>query len=224
VRIIDCQQGSQEWKMARLGLPTASQFGRVISAKTLKPLAGSETYLLELLAEWALGIMEDEGSGFMDRGHGLEASAIAAYELESGHDVTRVGFITNDAGTAGCSPDGLVGEDGGLEIKCPAAKTHIGYLLNQGDVGPYAPQMQGALWLTGRSWWDWRSWHPTLPAAAVHVERDERFIEALAQIVADFVGRLTVAEEDLVKLGVTPATIDEVAREDLTAAFADVLA
>lgn len=223
MKIIDCVQGTPAWKAARLGMPTASQFGRIMSAKTLKPLAGAETYALELLAEWALGVMEDEGSGFMERGHGLEESAIAAYELETGRDVTRIGFLTNDAGTIGCSPDGLVGEEGGLEIKCPAAKTHLAYLLAPGDVGPYAPQIQGALWLTGRAWWDWRSWHPTLPAAAVHVERDERFIAALAQIVEDFVGRLTVAKADLEKLGVTPFTT-ATAGEDLTAAFADVLA
>lgn len=203
----DVQQGSTEWKMLRLGLSTASQFGRIISGKTLKPLAGAEKYMNELLVEWSLGLMEGEDSDFMERGRAFEESAVAAYELEMDCDVQRVGFITNDAGTIGCSPDGLVGDDGGVEFKVPAAKTHIEYFLNVGDVGAYAPQVQGCLWIAEREWWDWRSWHPTLPPAKVRMARDERFIAALANALAEFNDRLADAKARILATGFVPVEL-----------------
>lgn len=205
------EQGSTEWKVLRLGMPTASQFHRIMSAKTLKPLAGADTYMNELLAEWALGIMEGEDNDFMARGKELEAQAVAWFELATGLETETVGFITNDAGTVGCSPDRLVGTHQGLEIKCPKATTHLGYLRNLGDVGPYMAQMQGALWLTGRKVWTWISYHPTLPAAVVTVDRDEKFIAALAHEVETFAGQLAAAKSDLLKRGVVPIAEQPVA-------------
>jgi len=209
VKILDVPQGSTAWKIARLGMPTASQFHRIMSPKTLKPLAGAETYLNELLAEWALGIMEGEDNDFMERGRELEADAVAWFELATGVECETVGFITNDAGTVGCSPDRLIGSDAGLEIKCPKATTHIGYLRTAGDVGPYLAQLQGALWVAERQRWTWVSYHPTLPAAVVTVERDEKFIAALASAVTDFADQLAAAKADLLRRGVVPVTPED---------------
>jgi hypothetical protein len=207
VKIIDCEQGSTEWKMARMGLPTASQFGRIIGKK-LTLVDGAWTYMNELLVEWALGYCEGEdASQYMERGREMEEQAVAFFELQSGLDTQKVGFITNDAGTVGCSPDRLVGDDGGLEVKCPAAKTHIGYLLSAGDVGPYAPQVQGALWITGREWWTWLSFHPTLPPAEVRMARDEKFIAALASALDEFNDRLADAKARILATGFVPAEL-----------------
>ena len=224
MKILDVVQGTTDWKMARMGLPTASQFGRIISAKTLKPLAGAETYMNELLVEWALGFCEGEdASQFMDRGREMEEDAVAFWELKTGLDTTKVGFITNDAGTMGCSPDRLVGDDGGLEVKCPAAKTHIGYLLNEGDVGPYAPQVQGALLISEREWWSWFSYHPTLPPAEVRMARDERFIAALASALDEFNDRLADAKSRILATGYVPVELQS-ARPEHGPIPSDILA
>lgn len=200
----DVAQGSTAWLEFRRGIPTASRFKDILSPFTLKPLAGSQKYLLSLLAEWALGVNVDEDvTQFMQRGTVLEDAAIGYYALEKDCDPLRPGILLRDDRLVGCSPDLLVGEDGGVEIKCPAATTHIGYLLDD-DPAQYRCQMQGALWITGRKWWDFLSYHPTLPPVLLHFERDEAFIKTLAEVVDDFVGRMLVAREGLLKKGVVP--------------------
>jgi hypothetical protein len=224
VIVHDVAQGSTEWKMARMGIPTASQFGRILSSKTLKPLAGAETYMLELLTESLLGFCEGEdGSQFMDRGREMEEEAVAWFELEKGVDATKVGFITNDEGTAGCSPDRLVGEDAGLEVKCPAAKTHLGYLLSQEIPADYIAQIQGGLYLTGRAHWDFCSYNPVLPPWCIRVERDETYITALASALGAFTARLADARARLLRLGVVPVLESSGNRDGLVKVVSDVL-
>jgi hypothetical protein len=219
---LDMAQGSPEWLEARRGIPTASRFKDILSPFTLKPLAGSQKYLLQLLAEWALGVNVDEDvTQFMQRGSALEDAAIGFYALERDCDPVRPGIVLRDDRLVGCSPDLLVGEDGGCEIKCPSAAVHIGYLLDD-DPAQYRCQMQGALWLTGRAWWDFLSYHPTLPPVLLHFERDEAFIKTLAEVVGDFVGRMLVAREDLRNKGVVPV-VSAPQANDLTAALAGVL-
>lgn len=183
---IDCVQGSPEWHEARLGIPTASQFHRVMTPKTMKLSSQAEGYACELLAEEMLGHALDDGaSGFMDRGTQLERSAFEFYEFNRDVHTERIGFITTDDGRAGCSPDRLVGDDGGLEIKCPSAKVHVSYMLSQ-DADAYRCQVQGALWITGRAWWDWLSYNPELAPVLIRFERDEMFIAKLAACVNQF--------------------------------------
>ena len=82
-----------------------------------------------------------------------------------------------------CKSDGLVGDDGGIEIKCPLPHNHIAY-LRAGDVpGKYIPQIQGCLWITGREWWDFMSYHPAMEDLIVRVYRDEAYIKKLADAV-----------------------------------------
>ena len=201
MRIIECNQGSPEWAAARLGIPTASQFHRIITAKTLKISESSNGYMCELLAERLLGmpVLEPSVSGFMERGSALEQSAVAFYELQRGVDTEPVGFVLRDDGRVGCSPDRLVGADGGLEIKCPAAAQHVAHLLEM----PlrFFPQIQGCLWLTGRKWWDLLSYHPTMPPALVRIDRDEEYIAALAAATETFLFRLERGWELLERLG-----------------------
>ena len=194
---LDFPQGSPEWHAARLGIPTASNFGRIITPGG-KPSATADAYMHELLAERMLGFpLNTESVDFMERGKALESQAIAFYELQRGVDTEAVGFYLTDDGRAGCSPDRLVGGEGGLEIKCPSPAIHVGYLLGGGISKKYRPQVQGALWITGRWWWDTLSYHPDLPPALVRVERDPDYITALEIAIAAFCDRLQAACEQL---------------------------
>ena len=88
-------------------------------------------------------------------------------------------MTTRIAAQCGVSPDGLVGADGGLEIKCPAPSTHVKYLRDGKLPVAYKQQVMGCLWITGRSWWDFVSYHESMPALLIRVERDEDYIKAL---------------------------------------------
>lgn len=198
---LDCAQGSDEWLQARLAIPTASQYHRIITPKTGKLSSQAEGYAYELLAEELLGHPIDESSSdFMTRGSALEKGAIDFYEFQNDVNTERVGFIMRDDRLTGCSPDRLVGEDGGIEIKCPSAKVHVGYMLGQ-DADAYRCQVQGALWITGRAWWDWLSYNPELAPVLIRFDRDEAFIAKLAATVDQFIGYLDECRLKLVAGG-----------------------
>src|SRR5262245_45091449 len=117
--IHDVVQGSTSWLQLRAGIPTASQFDQIITPSG-KPSKSAERYMLTLLAERLMGHPITENvSMWMKRGSEMEADAVAFYQLQTDSDTVPVGFITNDEGTIGASPDRLVGEEGLLEIKCP---------------------------------------------------------------------------------------------------------
>ena len=182
----DVEQGSAGWLKLRLGIPTASCFDQIITNKTMKPSSSADAYAYRLIAEQILGCpLDGASSGFMERGTILEESAVDFYELQRGCDTEKVGFVLRDDRRVGCSPDRLVGGDGLLEIKCPSAAVHIGYLLGDEGIG-YRAQTQGQLWLTGRAWVDTLSYNPGLPSALNRVERDEPFIAALDAAMTTF--------------------------------------
>lgn len=202
--VLDCKQGSPEWHFARLGIPTASQFGRILTPKTRKFSESSVGYIHELIAEWLIGIPGGgEGRGFMERGTNMEEWGRGYYELVRGVTVQTVGVCLRDDRMAAASPDGLVGDDGGMEIKVPSASKHVANLL--GAAEEHHAQVQGNLWITGRKWWDLVSYHPEIPPTIVHVERDEAYIEALDAAMSEFVPRLLAARERVVALGAVPA-------------------
>lgn len=187
----DVLQGTEQWKRLRLGVPTSSQFHRIVTPKGAASKS-QEAYRHELIAERLLG-EEIEGfeSKWMTRGKETEAEAIAYYELQRGVDVERIGFILNDAGTVGASPDGLVGEPGLAEIKVCKPSTHVGYLFQDGSAyADHAIQAQGQLWISEREWNDLVSYCPGLPAAIHRINRDEAFINALADEVGAFSEKL----------------------------------
>jgi len=194
--VVPCEQGSSEWVAARLGIPTASQYHRIVTPKTGKLSAGAHGYICELLAESMMGASLDPFvSEWMERGSDLEDSAIAKYEFDRDVDCTAVGFILHDTVMTGCSPDRLVGDDGGLEIKCPSPRVHVENMLGMSD--KYRVQCQGTMWITGRKWWDLMSFHPDMPNAIVRVERDEDYIAKLAAAVIDLTDNLQAAKETL---------------------------
>jgi hypothetical protein len=179
------EQGTPEWLEARMGIPTASEFDKLLTP-TGKPSTQGKAIAHRLVAEILTGRPQSTWNGNADteRGKELEPDAVAFYEMLHG-ETTKVGFITDDARTMGCSPDRLVGEDGLLEIKCPAAHTHVEYMLTGIDRG-YMPQLQGQLLVTGRKWVDWMSYHPEMQPVIVRVTRNEAYLELLSVALEQF--------------------------------------
>lgn len=194
MKILKVEQGSPEWEFARLGIPTASRFDSLLTPKTLKASTQAEKYLDELLAAYLLGQpLEWGSSGFMERGTEMEAEARKWYEFTYDVEVETVGFVTRDDGLVGGSPDGLVGADGILEIKCPGALKHVSYM--RGTHPDHRGQTQGYMSLTDRKWCDILSYHPDLPPVVFRTERDEAYLSALNPILTRFVERLEMAKK-----------------------------
>ena len=192
MRHIECAQGSLEWFRARAGIPTASEFDKILTPKTLRPSAQAEQYLHRLLAEWMTGqVFETETRVYaMDRGIELEAEALEFYELTTQEVTSPAGFCLSDEGTYGASPDRFAGADGLLEIKCPLASTHVGYLLRGEVPSEYLIQLQGQLLVTGRRWVDVLVYYPGLPPLLLRMEPDHEIREALIEALAGFCLRL----------------------------------
>ncbi len=179
-------QGSPEWMRARAGIPTSSAFDMIVTP-TGKLSTSAERYMHELLAERMLGRpLVKAITMAMAQGSQSEAEARSYYMALREQEVERVGFITNDEGTIGASPDGLVGEDGLLEIKCPQEGTHVRYLMTGQLEMTHKPQVQGQLMVTGRRWVDLLSYSPEMPHALIRIMRDEEYVALLAKHVGDF--------------------------------------
>lgn len=178
----DIEQGTDEWRRIRSGIPTASSFAKLLAKGAGKT---RNSYMIELAAEILTGeIVEGYSNADMDRGTALEPEARARYAFEHDAVVKQVGFIRN--GDKGCSPDGLIDASGMLEIKCPRATTHITTLIENRVPTGYTAQVQGALWVAEREWIDFVSYCPGLPLFVRRVGRDETFISGLAGEVARF--------------------------------------
>ena len=186
MRVIDHEQGTQEWLQSRLGCPSGSGFDRLITSSG-KPSTQADGYINQLIAELLTGeTTEVKVTEWMQRGTDLEPFARNFFELMSGNgnEVQEVGFCKHDTMECGVSPDGLIGTDGGLEIKCPTPATHIAYLRAGVLPSKYKQQVQGCMWVTGRDWWDFMSYHERMPALIVRVERDDDYIKLLAEEVS----------------------------------------
>lgn len=183
MRILDVVQGDPEWHQARLGIPSASNFAKLVTS-TGKPSASAEGYINQLIAEAVTGERADfYTNAHMERGTALEPEARAYYEFMQDAETKEVGFCLHDTVRAGCSPDALVGT-GGLEIKCPSGAVHVSYLRSGGLPVAYKQQVMGCMWITGAEWWDFLSYHPNLPSLLIRVERDQKYIDLLAAEVA----------------------------------------
>lgn len=186
MQIIDCEQCTPEWYAARLGIPTASAFSTILSSnKEAKDKKTRTEYMRKLAGEIITGEpMESYSNVHIERGKVQEDEARDLYAFMTDCDPRRVGFIRN--GDRGCSPDSLVGEDGGLEIKTALPHIQIDRLL-RGTLPPeHKAQVQGNIWLCERKFWDFCSYCPKLPLFVVRVERDEEYIAALSSAVDQF--------------------------------------
>lgn len=183
-----CEQGSGDWYDLRTGIPTASEFKRIITP-TGKPAKNDtmRAYAYKLIAEKLLGRSLDslEGLQWIDHGRENEADAVKNYEFLNNIKTELVGFVTSDDGMIGASPDRLVGTDGLLEIKCPAPQTQIAYLA-EGFGDDYMPQVQGQIMVCERQWCDRYAYHPELPPVLVHTSRDEGYISLLSAALDAF--------------------------------------
>jgi hypothetical protein len=186
----DVPQGSDAWLKIRLGVPTTSNFGKIITP-TGKASAQSADYLNDLLGQLLAGKAEDmHKSSAMMRGNELEPVAVDYYQQHTGNTCKEVGFITTKDGRVGCSPDRLVGKDGLLEVKCPLYKQHVKNLRSGKIDMKYYPQVQGQLLLSRRNWCDFLSFHPDMPSSIVRVERDDEYIDKMKQYIIDFLDEM----------------------------------
>lgn len=181
MKILDLVQGSPEWFQARLGIPTASNFDKIVTADG-SPSKQADKYIYQLAGEWASGQPEENGfkSQAMTNGTEREAEARQFYEFTTGVTVKRVGFcITENFPICGASPDGLIEECGGLEIKCPMAATHVSYSLKSELPMEYWQQVQGNILVTGSKWWDFMSYYPGMKPFLTRVYPDDNFLNLL---------------------------------------------
>lgn len=206
MKLIECHQGSPEWLKARLGIPTASEFDKIFTP-TGKASTQAETYANTMVAEWLTGMPGEDYLGeWMQRGRELEAEARAFYRaFEATEEVREVGFIVRDDERSGASPDSLVGEKGGLEIKCPKPSTHIGYLLSNKVPTKYITQLQGQMWVAELEWVDFISYCPNIEPVLIRVKRDEPYILKLARAVGEFNKLVDEKKQVLIERGIKPA-------------------
>lgn len=185
----DIIQGEAEWFQCRVGKVTASEFD-ALATPEFAPRKGEgvKTYLCAKVAELWRGKPLPQVSGFaLEQGQILEDEARAWYALEyTDHKVANTGFVEGDDGRSGCSPDALLDDDGGLEIKCPQAKNHVRYLLDGTLPKDYAAQVHFSLYVTGRAWWRFISYHRGYPPLVLHIERDEEICAKIAAILPPF--------------------------------------
>jgi len=183
IEIINCEQGTHEWFAARVGIPTASRFSDILAKGEGKTRG---RYLRDLAAEIIRGTPEEETytNAHMERGKAQEDEARRLYAFMADADPVQVGFIRD--GRKGCSPDSLIGDDGGLEIKTALGHIQIERLQRGTLPSEHVAQVQGSLWVTGRQWWDFVSYSPGLPPLITRVERDEPYIATLAKAVDAF--------------------------------------
>lgn len=179
MKIFDFEQYSDEWWKIRLGVATASKFDKIVTTKG-EPSKSKTKLVYQLAGEFVSGQAEETyQNAAMIRGLEMEAEAREFYELINGVEVKQVGFCL-DEGIGGASPDGLIEEDGNLEIKCPIASTHVAYLLSPNTLEKdYFQQVQGQMLITGRKWTDLMSYYPGIKPLIIRVERNEEFISKL---------------------------------------------
>ncbi len=187
----DLEQGGEDWFRVRLGLPTASKFATVMAKGEGKT---RNEYMRKLAGEILTGEpMDSYSNSHMERGRVMEDEARELYAFVHDADIRRVGFIKN--GAKGCSPDSLVGDRGGLEIKTALPHIQIERLL-RGDLPPeHKAQVHGSIWLAEREWWDFCSFWPKLPLLRVRAYRDEAYIRLLSDAVDAFNDELATMVE-----------------------------
>jgi putative phage-type endonuclease len=201
--MIDVIQGTPEWHELRRGKVTASRVADVVAKTKSGPSALRANYMAELIAERLSGTPAEAFiSAAMQWGTDMEPQARAAYEFRTDAQVTQVGFVIHPTIVqAGASPDGLVNDDGLIEIKCPNTATHLETLLGQAVPAKYETQMQFQMACTGRQWCDFVSYDPRMPESMrlfiKRVERDDKRIKELETEIAGFLLEVAVKLSEL---------------------------
>ncbi len=188
MKIHAVKQGSGEWVHLRMGIPTASELDSLISPEwKTRTGKGPTTYLYGKLCCKVTGIHPEDFSSFaIEQGSILEHEAIPFFSGVYDMPVQRVGFITTDDGRFGASPDGLIGEEGGIEVKCPRPDTHLKWLMEGGVPAEHIAQVHGSMFATNRRWWYFLSYSRQFPALVIRVERDEKIQASIRSAVEAF--------------------------------------
>ncbi len=195
-------QGSEGWLSDRCGIPTSSNFDKIITP-TGKASSSANTYMNQLLAEHYIGKPVDQVdmTNWMERGLELEKEARDTYNLISGKEMITTNLCyLDEKKLIGASPDGFIDDDGLGEIKCPKASTMISYMLKGGFPAKYKPQVQGQLWITERVWCHFIAYHPDMEPFIIRVERDDRFIKLLSDEIECFIEEMLEKREQLKKI------------------------
>jgi putative phage-type endonuclease len=196
-------QGTDAWHAMRRGKVTASRVADLMAKTKSGPAASRGNYMAELLCERLTGesqpfFMNDA----MRWGTEKEPEARSAYSFHTDNDVTEIAFVDHPTiKMAGASPDGLIGTDGLLEIKCPLTATHLDTLATGKPKGSYVTQMQWQMACTGRQWCDFASYDPRLPEAmrlfVTRIPRDPALIAEMEAEVSAFLAELDAKVSDL---------------------------
>lgn len=203
--IHDVIQGAPEWAAKRAGIPTASEFHRLLTpAFKLRTGEMVETYLAQKVVEWWLGgPMMSACVWDMEMGRILEEEARPWLACELGQEIQTVGFITSDDGRYGCSPDGLL-VDRGVEIKCPQPVNHVKCLMTGEVPDEYLPQVHGGMFVTGFDSWMFMSYRRGFPKFVTTVRRDETIQAAIKLAIDGFCIKLDAAKEHMIDLNGGP--------------------
>ena len=190
------EQGTLEWHQLRSGKVTASRVADILAKTKTGPSASRQNYLIELALQRATGTIEPSYTNdAMKWGTETEPQARVAYEVKTGNFVDQVPFIDHpNIEGFGCSPDGLVGTDGLIEIKCPNSATHWATIKSGEPPQKYVIQMQTQMACTGAKWCDFVSFDPRMPERSQlfikRVERDDAFIAMIEEEVKQFLGEV----------------------------------
>jgi len=192
MKIHDCEQRSEAWEKIRRGRPTASRFSDIVTAAKCELSKSAKGYMHELIAECFDTDLTGgfNGNAWTDRGNLWEPDARKAYAEITGYDVREVGFVTQDNGIIGCSPDGLCYRDGvpfkGPEIKCPAPKKFVEIVANGVLPDEYRAQIHGEMYVTGLPAWDFFAYCPGMKPFLLTVHADD-YTAKLGAAVEQFV-------------------------------------
>lgn len=198
----DIEQGSLGWLEARAGVVTASEFGNLVTPGfEIRDGEMPKTYLAQKLAEKIGGPMLSFSSFATEQGECLEDEARAWLALEMDREIEQVGFCTTDDGRAGCSPDGIIGEEG-LELKAPQSVNHVKWLLAGGAPKEHLAQIHFGMFVTGFASWRFVSYRRGFPALVVVVKRDEKIQKILGAALRAFLERFDAGLNRLKDLAV----------------------
>lgn len=198
IQILNCAQGTEEWHLARAGVPTASKFATVMAKGEGKTRS---KYMRQLAGEIITGKpMESFSNAHTDRGHVMEPEARELYAFATDTVPEQVGFIRN--GPKGCSPDSLIGDNGMLEIKTKLPDLLIECLERDEFPSEHRAQCQGALWVAEREWIDIVVYWPAMPVFIKRAHRDEDYITKLSSEIDRFNDELAALVERIRNYGI----------------------
>ncbi len=221
MKVLDAPQGSPEWFQHRVGRVTASRLSAVVSkGRSGEPSATRAAYMGELIAEILTGqpCNAFQGNADTERGNEQEPNARASYETKRGVFVDSIGLVIHPSiDRSGASPDGLIGEEGCLELKCPRPHVHLDYLLGGEPPAKYIPQMAWQAACTGRAWVDFASYCPAMPEDlqlfVVRYEPKTAYLQTLEGAVREFLAEMDaklslIAQQRVGLMATLQASID----------------